>query len=423
MLALALLALGVVLGAIVGAAVVARRTARDRARTAAEFDAVVAERAARECEVAALRAELDVERRSFDEKVLNAVKAASTDAFNANNATFLELAETKLQGHVAPLKESLEKVDGHVRALERAREQAFGALRQELVGVREGQERLRTATGSLVTALRAPHVRGRWGEVQLRRVVEAAGMLERCDFVTQASTRDDEGALLRPDLIVKLPGGKHVVIDAKVPLAAYLDACEAQDEDARARFLGDHARQVRDHVARLAAKAYWRQFAPAPDFVIMFLPDENFLRAAQELDAALGEDAWASGVVPASPTNLFTLLRTVAAAWQQETVAESARDIHELGSELYERLGTMARHVAKLGRSLEGAVGAYNETVGSLEGRVLVTARKFEQHGIAGELPELPPLDRQPRPLQAVELVRGRDDAPELPPASSASAA
>jgi DNA recombination protein RmuC len=349
--------------------------------------------------------------------------ALSAEALQKSNAAFLQVAEAKLQGYVAPLRDSLEKVDGQVRTLEQARQQAFGALRTELVTLREEHERLRTATGSLVTALRAPHVRGRWGEVQLRRVVEATGMIEHCDFVAQTSVRDDEGTLLRPDLVVGLPGGKRVVVDAKVPLAAYLDAYESADDDERARLLAEHARQTRDHVTRLAAKAYWRQFSPAPDFVIMFVPDETFLRAAQDSDPGICEDAWRAGVIPASPSNLFALLRTVAATWQQETVAESAREVHALGCELYDRLGTMARHVAKLGRSLDGAVGAYNEAVGSLESRVLVTARKFEHHGIPGELEELVPLERAPRALQAVELTTGDDGETERELPSSANAA
>jgi DNA recombination protein RmuC len=373
-------------------------------------------------ELAAAQAELDVERRSFDAKVVTAIKAVSSDALRENNQAFLELAGTKLQGYVAPLKESLEKVDGQVRALEQARQQQFGALRQELVGVREGQERLRQATGTLATALRTPHVRGRWGEVQLRRVVEAAGLIEHCDFVVQASTRDEEGSLLRPDLVVRLPGGKQVVVDAKVPLVAYLDACEHEDDpDVRARALADHARQVRDHVGKLAAKAYWRQFAPTPDFVIMFLPDESFLRAAQEHDRELVEYAWQANVVPASPTNLFSLLRTVAATWQQETVAESAREVHALGQELFDRVGTMARHFAAVGRALESAVGHYNKTLGTLETRVLVTGRKLQEHGIAGdELPHGAPVGERVRPLTAPELVAGQDVQPELPAADAA---
>jgi DNA recombination protein RmuC len=403
-------------------------------------------------EIARVQVELEHERAAADEKVAllegardelaNAFKALSADALHTNNAAFLELAKTQLEQIqlraagdleqrrlaidqlVAPIRQSLDKVDTQVRTVEQARQHAFGALRQELASLREEQERLRNATGSLVTALRTPHVRGRWGEVQLRRVVEAAGMLERCDFVVQASVRDDEGALLRPDVIVKLPGGKQVVVDAKVPLAAYLDAHEAADEATRAALLAEHARQTREHVQRLAAKAYWRQFAPSPDFVIMFLPDETLLRAAQEYDSPLVEDAWRLGVVPASPSNLLLLLRTVAATWQQQTVADSAREIHSLGRELYERLGTLARHFAKLGRSLDGAVGAYNEAVGSLESRVLVSARKFESHGIApADVSELVPIERQARPLQAVELVDPDGGPAELPPRGQANAA
>lgn len=361
--------------------------------------------------LAAARAELEVERRGFDSRIAHAVRGASTEAFRANNTAFLELAETKLSGYVRPLKESLEKVDGQVRTLEQARQHAYGALRQELTSLRDGQDRLRTETGNLVTALRAPHVRGRWGEVQLKRVIEAAGLLERCDFVLQSTARDDDGGLLRPDVIVRLPGGKQVVVDAKVPLAAYLDACGADDPDERRAHLGDHARQLRNHVVKLSAKSYWRQFEPSPDFVIMFLPDEAFLRAAQEHDAAITEDAWGMDVVPASPTNLFALLRTIAATWREETVAESAREVHELGQQLCNRLGTLAGHVDQLGRSLTSAVGNYNKTVGTLETRVLVTGRKLLECGMSGDpLRELAPIEAQTRPLQAPELVQGVED-------------
>jgi DNA recombination protein RmuC len=367
--------------------------------------------AERDRELAVARRELELERRTLDGRLAGAVKAASEEAYQATNASFLELAETKIAGYVRPLKESLEKVDGQVRVLERAREHAYGALRQELSTLREGQERLRTETGNLVTALRAPHVRGRWGEVQLKRVVEAAGLLEHCDFVLQSTTRDDEGALLRPDLIVKLPGGKHVVVDAKVPLAAYLDACGCEDVDRRRAFLQDHARQLRDHVGKLSAKGYWRQFDTSPDFVIMFLPDEAFLRAAYEHDSGITEDAWRLNVVPASPTNLFALLRTVAATWQQETVAQSAREVHGLGQQLCDRLGTMAGHLDALGRSLTGAVTNYNKTVRTIESRVLVTGRRLQEHGMSGEpLRELEPVEVVADTLAAPELVDHLDE-------------
>jgi DNA recombination protein RmuC len=248
--------------------------------------------------------------------------------------------------------------------------------------------------------------------MQLRRVVELAGMLEHCDFSEQATARDADGGLLRPDLVVRMPGGKHVVVDAKAPLAAYLDAIEAADDDLRRLKLVDHARQVRDHVGKLGAKAYWQQFAPAPEFVVMFLPDESFFRAALEQDPSLIEAGARAGVVFASPTTLIGLLRAIAFGWQQETVAESARAVHELGRELYGRLGVMARHFAKVGKSLDSAVGAYNETVGSLERRVLVQARRFEAHGVSGEIAELEPLDRRAQPLQAPELIESLENVP-----------
>lgn len=403
--ALALL-VGIALGAAAAALVASARARAPRARIA-ELELVAGER---ERELAVARAELELERRALDEKLVHAVKAASTEAYRETNDAFLALAETKLTGYVKPLKESLERVDGQVRTLEQARQLAFGALKQELSTLRDGQERLRAETGNLVTALRAPHVRGRWGEVQLKRVVEAAGMIEHCDFKLQSTTRDDEGSLLRPDLIVALPGGKQVVVDAKVPLAAYLDACGAEDADVRAGYLRDHARQLRDHVTKLGAKAYQRQFEPSPDFVIMFLPDESFLRAALEHDAAITEDAWRLGVVPASPTNLFALLRTVAATWQQETVAQSAREVHGLGQQLCDRLGTMAGHIDALGRSLTSAVGNYNKTVRTLESRVLVTGRRIQEHGMSGDpLPELQPVDAVADSLAAPELVEQLD--------------
>ncbi len=240
--------------------------------------------------------------------------------------------------------------------------------------------------------------------MQLRNVVERAGMIEHCDYVRQQTTSDDERTL-RPDLVVRIPGGKHVVVDAKAPLQAYLQAFEVSDESERARHFADHARQVRDHISKLSAKQYWRQFEPSPDFVVMFLPDESYLRVAHEHDPAIAEDAWRVNVILASPTTLVALLRTVAATWQQETVAESAREVHALGRELYERVGKVGEHFSKLGRSLNSTVSAYNDAIGSLETRVLVTARKLEEHGIGSELDAPAPVDRTTRPLTAAELV------------------
>jgi DNA recombination protein RmuC len=357
-------------------------------------------------DLATAEARLEAADAAFDHRLADMVRAASAEAFQAANTQFLELAGTRLETTVAPLKESLQRVGVQVQELDRAREQSYGALRQQV-------EVLADRTGSLANALRSPTVRGRWGESQLRNVVELAGMVEHCDFVAQASTRDGEGDLLRPDMLVRVPGGKTVIVDAKVPLQAYLEAFETSDEAERRDRLAAHARQVRDHMTKLSAKAYWRQFTPAPEFVVMFVPDETLLRVAHEHDPRLSEDAWAQHVIIASPSTLMSLLRTVAAVWQQETIAESARQVSDLGRELYRRLSTMGAHVAKLGKSLDGAVRAYNETVGSLETRVLPQARAFERHGITGiEAPELQPIDRQTRALSAPELAG--DGLPEL---------
>ena len=365
-------------------------------------------------------AQLAAERGSLDERVAGAVRAASTAAMKESSGAFLDLAQTKLDAYVAPLRESLGKVETQVTALESARKEAYGSLTEAVRSLREDQLRLRSETSNLVTALRAPHVRGRWGEIQLRRVVELAGMVQHCDFVEQPTTEDGDGRVLRPDVLVRLPGGKCIVVDSKAPLAAYLDAFAAEvTDDARQIALRDHARQVRDHIGKLAAKRYWQQFEPAPEFVIMFLPDETFFRVACEADASLLELGPESGVLASSPTSLIGLLKVFAYAWQQETIAQDARDIAALGRELYERLGVFASHFAKVGRALGTAVGAYNDATGSLERRLLVTARKFEDHGAAsGELGEVEPLEKTPLPLTATELTRA-----ELTPPAAADAA
>jgi DNA recombination protein RmuC len=340
------------------------------------------------------------------------LKALTHEALSSSSSSLLALAEAKLE----PIKETLARFDLQAQALEQKRLTAVSEIDRALKSVSEGQDRLRRETGNLVTALRAPHVRGRWGEVQLKRVIELAGMVAHCDFVEQASERDEEGRLFRPDVVVKLPGGKSLVIDSKAPLDAYLDAVEAEDEDARREHLARHARLVREHMTKLGQKRYWQQFEPAPEFVVMFLGDEAFFRAALDHDPSLLDAGVEDGVVPASPTTLIALLRTVAYGWQQETVAESARAIATLGRELHERLGVFAKHFVKVGRSLDTAVGAYNEAVGSFETRVLVSARKFPELGAGGgELPELKPIERQARPLFAPELEAG-DEVVELLP-------
>jgi DNA recombination protein RmuC len=344
----------------------------------------------------------------WDEKL----KALTHETLDRSSASLLRLTEAKL----LPISETLTRFEQQAQALEQKRLTAVGAIDEQLRAVMQGQELLRKETGSLVTALRTPHVRGRWGEVQLRRVVELAGMLAHCDFVEQSSSRDDDGRLLRPDLIVKLPGGKHIVVDAKVPLDAFLDAADAADDDTRRTHLARHARLVREHMTRLGQKRYWQQFEPSPEYVVMFLGDDGVHRAALDHDPSLLEAGVESGVLIATPTTLIALLKAASYGWQQETVAESARSIASLGRELYDRLGVFSRHVAKVGRSLDSAVGAYNEAVGSLETRVLVTARKFPELGTGGdELPEATPISGQSRPFVAAELTAD-EPVVELPP-------
>jgi DNA recombination protein RmuC len=395
-----------------------------------------------------LQLQLEHERAGFEEKVAllkhaedeltDSFRAMSAEALRLNNTAFLDLARTQLekfqesaQGDLAqrqkafeaivsPVRESLEKVDGQIRSLEQARTHAYSTLSEQVRALAEGQRELRTETGNLVTALRSPTVRGRWGEMQLKRVVEMAGMVAHCDFVEQTIAQTDDGRL-RPDLVIKLPGGRNVVVDAKAPLMAYLDAHEAKDDEVRLAKLGDHARQIRDHIAKLSSKSYWGHFDPAPDFVVLFLPGESFFSAALEQDPSLIEEAITRQVIPATPTTLIALLRTVAYGWRQEQVAESAREISELGRELHTRLSTMSDHFAKLGRSLDTAVKSYNDTMGSLERRVLVTARRFKEHGAvpSGELAELTPIERTPQQPQAPELT-GPEPAGELPETNAA---
>jgi len=369
----------------------------------------------------ALREQIERERATGEEKIalvqrLNTdweerFKEMSGAALAQSNTSFLALAETKL----SPLTTTLTQFEQQTRALEKSRQDAYTQLTTQVGSLVSLQEQLRSETHSLATALRAPAVRGRWGEMQLRRTVEAAGMLEYCDFVEQSSTRDGEGRLLRPDLVVKLPGGRQVVVDAKAPLQALLDSVEGTlSEDDRAAKMSDFARHVRDHIAKLNGKSYWQQFSPTPDFVVMFLPGESFYRAALEQDPELLDLHASSRVIIASPTTLITLLRAIAVGWREEKVAESARSVSELGRELYERLATMVEHFATVGKRLDGAVQAYNQTVGSLERRVLVSARRFPEHGIGTDkqIVELAPVDKSTQPPQTIELpTRSAADA------------
>jgi len=391
-------------------------------------------------ETARLEATLEHERASGAEKLalLERAKTDLTDTFKALSSetmqASLERLETEARKHdeqrhlalrhlVDPIRESLQKVDGQIQHLERARSQAYGELVTQVRSLAESQEGLRTETGKLVTALRAPSVRGRWGEIQLRRVVEMAGMLAHCDFVEQSSTTVDERRL-RPDLVVKLPGGKNVVVDAKVPLEAYLRAVEAEGDEERAAHLGDHARQIRQHIQKLSLKAYWEQFQPSPEFVILFIPGEAFYSAALQEDPGLIEEAIGQRVLVATPTTLIGVLKAVAYGWHQETVAESARAVSDLGRELYGRLATMGEHVTTLGRRLDGAVAAYNQTVGSFERRVLPAARRLSEHGAGGakDIAVLDAVDRAAQLPQAPELVDpSSGEVSELPQARDAA--
>jgi DNA recombination protein RmuC len=347
-------------------------------------------------------------------EIPNAVKAASNDA----SQSLMQMAtqhfgtrEKAVEQMVKPIAESLEKVGLKIEELDKARAGSEGKLGAQLRQVVETTAQLDRQTGNLVTALRRPSTRGQWGEIQLRNVCEMSGMLSHCDFSEQQSVTTDEGRL-RPDVTVRLPGGKSVIVDAKVPLEAYLDAYEAQDEDKRRAHLEAHARQMRDHITKLSGKAYWSQFDPSPEFVVMFVPSEAIFSAALEVNPGLIEAGVKDSVLLATPTTLIALLRAVHYGWRQETVAESARTISRLGRDLYERIGVLGDHFAKLGRQLDGSVRAYNQAVASFETRVLPTARKFPEHGAGVEgtqLDELQQLDRTTRALQAPELVEGDD--------------
>ncbi|HSE69523.1 MAG TPA: DNA recombination protein RmuC [Nocardioidaceae bacterium] len=324
----------------------------------------------------------------------------------------------------AVVKEGLERLHDQMRDLEQHRVSWQSQLRQQVEDVRHSTESLRRETAALSTALRKPQVRGRWGELHLRRAVEIAGLVARCDFAEQVSVRRDDG-LLRPDLVVNLAGGKNVVVDAKVPLDAFLDATSAGDDEERDAHLTRHARQLRQHVDSLGAKSYWRALQSTPEFVVLFVPGESFLSAALEAEPTLLEYAAARQVVLATPTTLIALLRTVAYAWTQEALADKARDIHDLGRELYDRLGIMGGHLDRLGKALTNAVGSYNKAIGSLETRVLVSARRFQELAVSDEELTTPkPVSDAARPLTAAELMdEVAEDRPELPslPSSAGS--
>jgi len=351
----------------------------------------------------------------------NSFKALANSALESSNANFLELAKATLEKYqaqakgelearekavetlVKPIAESLKQVDEQVRELEKTRAQAYGALNQQVTSLLDTQRALQAETGNLVKALREPQARGRWGELQLRRVLELAGMLEHCDFLEQETISGDERRS-RPDVVVQLPGEKQIIVDAKAPILAYLAAVEAPDEPTRTARLADHAQQVRHHIDNLGARSYWAQLPCTPEFVVLFLPGEVFFRAAMDCDAELIDYGVSRKVIVASPTTLIALLKAVAYGWNQKNLADSARLISQAGRDLYKRLSTMAGHVQEVGKKLGGAVTAYNEMLGSMERRVFPMARKFpelDRSLAAGALPEIEQLDKTPFELQS----------------------
>jgi DNA recombination protein RmuC len=390
---LAGLLLGAALGALIGY-LYARSRGVGETAAAEHFQALAGEA-------------LDQSGRRFIEMAAGRLEAA-----NARAAGELDTRKAAMEHMVQPLRETLARVEMQLRESDEARIRSAAALAEQVMVARQSSDELRAQTQALVTALRRPEARGRWGEMQLRRVAEMAGMNARCDFDEQVSVTTDDG-LLRPDMVIRLAGGKNIVVDSKVSLAAYLEAAETTDDSVREKRLDAHARHLREHVDRLAGKAYWTALSPAPEFVVLFIPGEAFLAPALEHDPALLEHAITHRVHIATPTTLITMLRTAQYAWQQEALSENARAVFDLGRELYDRIAGLGKHVDGLGKALTNAVSSYNKTIGSLEGRVLVSARKLSQLGVVeAELNAPTPVQETVRTLSAADLIPEAD--PEL---------
>ncbi|QTE28845.1 DNA recombination protein RmuC [Pengzhenrongella sicca] len=419
-----LIAGALLLGAVVGwSLALARAGARvgvERVRAARADAQLAAERTASAERVRALQAD--------QARLTEQFRALAADALAANNEQFLALADQRflasqqtqaselarreraVQQLVEPLARTLDQVKAELTTAETSRLTGAAALGEQVRAMRESSDLLRSETSQLVTALRSSQVRGKWGEIQLRRVVESAGMVDHVDFVEQNQVRTDDGPL-RPDMVVRLSGGKSVVVDAKVAFLGYLDACQATDDTVRAQRMAAHARHFRKHIDDLAAKRYWDQFAPAPEFVVMFVPAEAFFHAAVEQDPALFEYAFERNVVIATPMTLIALLRTVAYAWRQDALAANAQQVLSLGKELHGRIATLGTHVARLGRAIDSAASAYNQTVSSLETRVLVSARRFADLSVVdADLPTPTPANPRLSAVSAPELVASATD-------------
>lgn len=435
-------AIGLAISAVMWMVLQGKRVSELRAMLShreAKLAAVHADLAAARQDCSRVTAELDATRQVSAEKLAllqtaetklrDAFAALSSEALKNNNEAFLQLARTSLtqfqqtaasdldgrrqafETLVQPLRESLEKVDAKLNEVERGRASTQAQLSEQIRSLTNAQQLLHTETNRLSRALRSPNVRGQWGELQLRRVLENAGMVAGSHYEIKESVVGEDGRLT-PDVVVKLPGGRNVVVDAKVPLTAYLDASECEDDMSRDMKLREHARQVKDHVTRLAGKSYWAHFQPTPDIVVMFVPGEALLTSALQHDPALLEFSMSRGVMLASPLTLIALLRAIAYGWQQETVARNALEISELGRNLYDRIAKLAEHFENVGRSLAKSVEAYNNAVGTLESRVLVTARRLKDKGVTtvDDFAELETIDQSPRPLGAPELVGLFDD-------------
>jgi len=373
------------------------------ARQSGRFQVQREQRVAAETRLEEIEKRLDDQRSLVEEaraQLGDTFKALSSDALRENAQTFVDRAKEA----VAPLGDALKRYENQIREMETARQQAYGSLGEQLKSLLASEQQLQRETGNLVTALRRPQVRGRWGELTLRRAVELAGMSEHVDYEEQVTVQS-EGGRLRPDMIVHLPAGRQVVVDAKAPLDAYLSALEAQDDEGRQACLTQHSQQIRAHIRALSAKSYWEQFEPTPEFVVMFVPGESFLQAACEVDHTLIEDGMRERVVLASPTTLVALLRAVAYGWRQEKIAESAQEVSNLGREMHDRIRVFVDHLRGLGNGLRRATEAFNSAVGSLESRVLPTARRFRELGVAAgdEIAELEPVDATTRQLATPE--------------------